>query len=70
MTATRQEVDQWIETARENGNTHIVVMCDTFDYDNYPIYVNSQEEADKAVKDKSGKNMQQLQEIIDVTKVD
>lgn len=40
-------IDDWLKEARGKKATHIVVGNDSFDYEDYPIYVNSAEEAKK-----------------------
>ena len=39
MPTTRKDIREWLECAKEFGATHMVVMCDTFDWDDYPVYV-------------------------------
>lgn len=47
MSATRQEIKEWLEEAKRKGSTHLIVACDTFDYDNYPIYISPQQDGVK-----------------------
>lgn len=63
MTATRQDIIDWIEEGIEKGATHVVVMCDTFDHENYPIYVMSGEDPRKHC---SYENMQRPDECYDL----
>ena len=39
MATSRYEIKQWIEEGIEQGATHVIIMCDTFDYEDYPVYV-------------------------------
>ncbi len=39
MTATRQDIREWLETAQEEGASHLVVVHDTYDHDNFPLYI-------------------------------
>ena len=39
MTATRNDIVGWLEEAKQKGATHLIVACDTWDHDNYPVYV-------------------------------
>lgn len=41
----------------------MLVVCDTFDYDDYPVYVYPEENVHDAVKTKTGINMQELVEV-------
>lgn len=39
MTTTREDIRRWIEEGRNNGATHIIVVCDWYDSHDYPVYV-------------------------------
>ena len=63
MTATRLNIKEWIEEGIEKGATHVVIMCDTFDYEDYPVYIMVGEDPrDKA----SYENMQRPMECYDL----
>jgi len=64
MTATRGDVNRWIETAKKNGDNYIISVCDTFDYDDYPIYCKSKGTAKEQFEEHNGHNMQRVNEII------
>lgn len=44
MTTVR-EIEEWFDYGVENGYTHMLVMVDTYDNDDYPVYFKSKEEA-------------------------
>ena len=45
MTATRKEIKGWVDELFANPEyTHLVVACDTWDYDNYPVFVKQGED--------------------------
>ncbi len=64
MAATREDVDRWIETAKSNKSMYILSVCDTFDYDDYPVYCKDKKELIEEYSDHHGKNMQRVNEII------
>jgi len=66
MAATRQDVDRWIATAKANGSKYIVSVCDTFDWDDYPVYCRDKVELSKAIAEYNGKNMQRINEVIEI----
>jgi hypothetical protein len=39
MAATREDIKEWFERGVEIQATHMVVMVDTFDWDDYPVYI-------------------------------
>jgi hypothetical protein len=66
MAITKQDVDRWIATARERKATHIISVCDTFDHDDYPVYVLPGENLEEKKSKYNGKNMQIINEIITI----
>jgi len=63
---TQNEVNQWVERGRKNGATHLIVVCDTFDYEDYPVFVMPGDNLKIVIKKYSGKNMQKIMEIIEI----
>ena len=66
MAATRQEVDQWIKEARENDFHYIISVCDTYDWDDYPVFCKTFDELHEKYHEYSGKEMQKINEVIRV----
>ena len=64
MAATRQDVDRWINTAKEKGCKYIISVCDTWDYDDYPVFCEDLNKLIMKVDDYDGINMQKINEII------
>lgn len=66
MAASREDIERWIETAKKDKKKFIISMCDTWDYDDYPIYCKDEVELEKEFSSHNGKNMQSVNEIIKV----
>ncbi len=66
MAASRHDIDRWIATAREEGAKYILSVCDTFDYDDYPVYCNNLKELKEAIPYYNGKDMQRVNEVIEI----
>ena len=65
MAATWQEISSWFDEGAELGATHMIVVCDTFEYDDYPVFV----EPGKTARDVAGEyrgNMQRVMECYDL----
>ncbi len=43
MTISRADIKRWFRNGKKNGATHMIVVCDTFDYEDYPVYVEKGE---------------------------
>lgn len=54
MTTTRDDIRAWLSEGKRKGATHVIILCDTFDYCDYPVYVmpgqNAREVADAQCK--------------------
>ena len=58
--------ERWLKTARKAGAKYIINVCDTFDYENYPVYVPADMDLEEAKKNYDGVNMQRIDAIVDV----
>lgn len=43
MSATKEDIRSWLKEGIEKGATHVIIALDTWDYENYPVYVYSGE---------------------------
>lgn len=39
MSATKEKLRTWLEEGKEKGATHLIVTCDQFEYETYPVFV-------------------------------
>lgn len=61
---TREMLSRWLDQLYGNKNlTHMIVVCDTFDYDDYPVYISSDEDVKEKEAEYAGKNMQKVMEV-------
>lgn len=66
MATTVEDIRRWLENAPE-GTHHMLVVCDTFDYEDYPVYVKEGEDTTKVAAKYNGQNMQRLMEVYSLT---
>lgn len=45
MAATKEQIGRWFDEGVAQGASHMVVICDTFSYDDHPVFCNSSAEA-------------------------
>jgi hypothetical protein len=64
--ANQNDIRLWLERGKEERATHVIVACDTFEYEDYPVYVHSAEQATKEVARLDGHNMQKVMEVYDL----
>jgi len=61
-----RDLQRWLSEAKKQKAKYIISVCDTFDYDDYPVYCKDKKELDKKRKHYDDKNMQRINEIIEV----
>lgn len=67
MPTTREEIKGWFKRAKDNGATHLIVVCDTFDYEDYPVEVKPDEDVRKVEAQYNGPNMQKVMEVYNLS---
>ena len=55
MAATRNQIFQWLHEAKTQGATHVIIVCDTFALEDYPVFVLPHENV-RATAEKCRKN--------------
>lgn len=65
MAASALEISRWFARGVTEGHTYMVVVCDTWDHSDYPIYCKDAEEARK--KANSPGSMQRTMEVYDLS---
>ncbi len=60
---TKTDISTWFDLGVENKATHMLVVYDTFDYNDYLVYVKENEDVYVIEKQFSGVNMQKVMEV-------
>ena len=63
MTCTMNDIEQWLDNAGKD-DTHMLVVCDTFDYDDYPVYTKDVHES---IKHYHAASMQTIMEVYNLS---
>ena len=66
MAASREDVDRWIVQAKKDKMKYIISVCDTFDWDDYPVYCKNEKELEEKRVEYSNKSMQRINEVITI----
>lgn len=65
---SKAEIRQWFDKAVESRASHMLVVVDTFDYENYPVHVLPDQDVQEVVRGYSdGKHP--MQRIVEVYKM-
>jgi len=67
MATSKDDIRQWLKRGRDEGRTHLVVVCDTFDYEDYPTYVSPGEDPHEFVRKKREESMQRVMEVYNLS---
>jgi len=63
MAASREDIARWFERGFAEKKKYLLVVCDTFNYEDYPVFADSDEDCQKQYDEHNGKNMQAVMEI-------
>lgn len=61
MATTKNDIRGWLNEGKRKNATHVIVMCDTFDYGDYPVYIMPGTSAREEGTKRTG-NMQRVME--------
>lgn len=67
MKTTKKDIKEWFLEGVKQGATHMIIVCDTYDWEDYPVYVKSGEDVQKKYKQYNGKEMQKVMEVYNLT---
>jgi hypothetical protein len=63
MAATKSDIKRWFEEGVSDGATHMIVVCDTFDHEDYPVFVRQGEDVREKEATYQGRDMQRVMEV-------
>lgn len=67
MAASLRDIADWFEDGKTQQAAFMIVVCDTFDHDDYPVYTQHNDFWAK-YDSFDGKNMQRVMEVYDFSK--
>lgn len=67
MAASKKRIREWLERGIQMGATHVIIVCDTWDYEDYPVYVKKDESAQERVYSYQRSSMQQVMEVYNLS---
>ena len=66
-TTTKQDIQRWLNSAQEKGCSHLIVVCDTFDWGDYPVYVGKNEDIHQRIEHFRNADMQKIMEVYNLS---
>lgn len=68
MSASKQDIKGWLKEAKGKNNcTHLIVALDTFDYDNYPVFIYTHDNVVECVEIIQAESMQSVDEVYNLS---
>jgi len=64
MAVSREEFKKWVRDGKRNGYSHMISVCDTFNHEDYPIYISTLKELRSRKKLIENEDMQRINEIV------
>ncbi len=64
---TRNDIRAWLDRATEE-HSHMIVVCDSYDHSNYPVFVNDVEDINERIANYQQADMQQIMEVYNLSK--
>lgn len=67
MATTKDDISRWFDEAKLDGASHLIVVCDTFSYEDFPVHVKKVEDFWTVYKlYKKPENMTSIMEVYDM----
>lgn len=63
MAATKAEIARWFQDGVKQGATHMIVVCDTYDWEDFHVYVMPTEDVHEKYAEHDGKNIEKIMEV-------
>ena len=66
MAASRQDISDWFDEGVSKGASHMIVVCDGWDYEDYPVFVAPEHDI-QDVLPRYRTNMQTIMEVYNLS---
>lgn len=68
MGTSKQEISDWFDRGVKEKKDYMLVVCDTFDHEDFPVYTTREKYSDVYAEYNNGKNMHRIMEVYDLHK--
>ncbi len=72
MATSKEEIEGWVKRPSTSGQkddgrkvTHVMIVCDSYDYTDYPVYVHEDED----IKERIAEHSMNMQRVVEVYKM-
>lgn len=67
MATTKEDIRGWFKRGKSQKATHFIVVCDTYDHEDYPVFVSKTQDPKVRVQEYNGKEMQRVIEVYNLS---
>jgi hypothetical protein len=67
MGTSKDDIRIWFKEGTFRGATHLIVVCDTYDWEDYPVYVMPEQDVREEESNYDDKNMQKIMEVYNLS---
>lgn len=67
MATNENQIRTWVNRGIKSGATHVIIVCDHWDYADFPVYVDKGESVQERVSYYNGNNMCSAMEVYDLS---
>ncbi len=67
MGTSTDDIRKWLLRGKQEGATHVIVACDTFDWTDYPVNVQPGEQVKEMVREYQARSMQKVMEVYNLS---
>lgn len=67
MATTKEEIKEWFQFGIQEKATHMIIVCDTYEHADYPVYVSSEQNVHDVVLEKKESSMQRVMEVYNLS---
>lgn len=65
---TVDDLKQWFKEGKQEKAAYMIIVCDTFSYEDFPIYCKSKLTLEKEMAHRTGSPMSRIMEVYDLKK--
>jgi len=67
MSTTKEDLSRWFDNGLLVQATHMIIVCDTYDYEDFPVYVYATQDVKAEQAHQANKPMQKIMEIYNLS---
>jgi len=68
MGTSKDDIRFWLEMGKSQGATHVIIVCDTYDYEDFSVLVMPDEDVrEKELEYSNSEKMQKVMEVYNLS---